>query len=66
MDVVSNKRTRKHTFEERNHIHKPMVTSLTLPLRKNNSVFRMRADMLGVGIKDDDLGWVSIEVRDIL
>lgn len=53
-------------LEEGNEVDEALVGSVTLPGRKNNGVVRLVANMLGLGIDDDNLGQVTVEVGKIL
>ena len=57
---------RVDVFEERNQGNQFLVVGISLPGIEDNGVLGLLADMLGIGINDDDLGQVTVEVGKIL
>lgn len=49
-------------FEEGNQSYELLVAGLTLPGVQNNGVLRLFADVGGVGVEDNDLGQITVEV----
>jgi len=50
------------TFQEGNHSNKALVRGVTLPFRNNDRISRVRADVLGVGVKNDDFRKVTVKI----
>lgn len=53
-------------LEEGNKVHELLVVTVALPGFKDDGVFRLVADVLGVAVDDDDLLQVTVEVRKVL
>lgn len=49
-------------FEEGNEADEVLVVRLSRPGLEDNGVFGLVADVLGLGVDDDDLGEISVEV----
>jgi hypothetical protein len=54
------------TFEERNHIDQTLVAGSAIPFRNDDRVFRLKRRVIRVGVEQNDLGEVSVQVRQIL
>lgn len=50
------------TFQEGNHGNKALVRGITLPFRNNDRIFWVCADVLGVGVKNDDFRKVTVKI----
>jgi hypothetical protein len=49
-------------FEEGNQSHKLFIVRIALPRFHDDGVFGLLTDMGGLGVEDDDLGKITIEV----
>ena len=54
------------TLEERDHVDQATVALLSLPWLHDDSVVGLEIRVLGVNVKHDDLGQVTIQVRQVL
>jgi hypothetical protein len=53
-------------FEKGNQSHKLLVAGLALPGVQNDGVLGLLADVGRVGVEDNDLGQITVEVREVL
>jgi hypothetical protein len=53
-------------FQERNELHEAVVARCTLPLGNDDAIPRVLADDVRVGVQNNDLGEVSVEVLEVL
>lgn len=53
-------------LEEGDHGDEALVAGLALPFGEDDGVFGLELDVGGVGVDDDDLGGVAVEVGEVL
>jgi len=53
-------------LEEGDQAYEVLVLGLALPRVEDNGVFGLLADMRGLCVDNDDLGEVTVEVREVL
>jgi len=54
------------TFKEWDHVDQTLVTGSAIPFRNDDRVFRLKRRVIRIGVKQNDLGEVSVQVRQIL
>lgn len=55
-----------NVLEERNQGNKLLVVAVTLPGVEDDGVLRLLPNMSGVGVDNDDLGQIAVEVGKVL
>jgi hypothetical protein len=55
-----------NVLEEGNQRHELLVVGIALPGLQNDGVLGLLADVFGLGVEDDDLGEITVEVGEVL